>query len=139
MKKAKIKASKRNIDDLLANHIKTQKEREKDRHIPAAFAMLDRLAADSRDTPGFIFSDVPCAKEFILKDGSVLKNLYELAMHFEKMGDSVFSHHVTESKNDFSNWINDVMGENMLAKKITGMKKEGMQIEVLKHIVSRLR
>lgn len=59
---------------------------------------------------------------FRLNDGSQVKNLYELSKVLEKMPKNVFNHHVTEEKNDFSNWIKDIAGDKELAEKLIDVK-----------------
>jgi len=76
---------------------------------------------------------------FWMIDGSSIKNLLELADKLDKMSDDAFHYHVTEAKNDFSNWINDVFDEKGLAKEFKRMKSRvDAQICVLKHIVKEL-
>ena len=68
---------------------------------------------------------LPTAKPenyFVLVSGIPLKNIKELASSLESMNDWVFSHHVNESRNDFSAWINDVFKEPMLAQDISMIK-----------------
>ena len=59
---------------------------------------------------------------FWLKDGSQVKNLYDLSKALEKMPKKIFSHHVTKEKNDFSNWVRDVVGNKELAEKMASVK-----------------
>jgi hypothetical protein len=75
---------------------------------------------------------------FILVTGVPLKNLKELANSLENMNDWVFSHHVNDSRNDFSNWIKDILGENELAEEIKSMKNiRQMEARILKHLVNK--
>jgi len=64
-------------------------------------------------------SRVPGAKVFRCNDGKDLRNLEELSVALSNMTEQTFSHHVTEQKNDFSNWIKDVIGDSTLAKSLT--------------------
>jgi hypothetical protein len=61
-------------------------------------------------------------KYFWLHDGKSIKNLYELAIILEKMPNDLFNYHVTDKKNDFSNWIRDVIKDKDLAAKISQIK-----------------
>lgn len=84
----------------------------------------------------YITQDVPEEQSFILKDGSKVNNLVELAKKFDAMEDDVYSHHVTEDRNDFANWIKDVMGKEKLAENVSKAgHKDKTQIELLKHII----
>ena len=55
---------------------------------------------------------------FWLRDGTAIKDLNNLAEAFQKMHDDIFKHHVDDQKNDFSNWIRDVLKDKELAIKI---------------------
>lgn len=84
------------------------------------------------------FIEAPEGKRFVLKDGRILKDIKELADALEHMSDDVFSHHVNESKNDFSNWAKDILLEKELAEDL--QKIDGQlhaQIAVLKHIAKK--
>ena len=80
---------------------------------------------------------------FLVKDGTAIKNLFELAKTLDDMPEDVFRHHVNESKNDFYNWIKDVIRNKRLAEKILSIKDrkqmqkiigEDIQKKVLKNM-----
>ena len=76
--------------------------------------------------------------DFYLCDGSVIRDMKELAFSLEKMPDDVFSHHVNDHKNDFANWIALVFEEHELAEKLNSSKdRVAYQLEILKHLVNR--
>ncbi len=55
------------------------------------------------------------------------------------MADEIFYHHVNEAKNDFANWIKDIIGEIELADQLMNINtKKDMQLRLLKHIVQNL-
>ncbi len=60
--------------------------------------------------------DTEPEKCFWVCDGSVLKNLCELAAALETMNEPTFKYHVNKEKNDFANWVRDVFGDQKLAK-----------------------
>jgi hypothetical protein len=83
-------------------------------------------------------SEAPSDKRFVLKDGRVLKNMVELANALEYMADDIFNHHVNPYRNDFRNWISDVLGEKDLASTLDKIKgKNETQLAVLKYIVKK--
>lgn len=87
-----------------------------------------------------LVQNVPEEHSFVLKDGSKINNLMELAEKFETMEEEVYSHHVTEDNNDFANWIRDVMGKNELAENVSKAEhRDKAHIELLKHIVNEKR
>ena len=62
-----------------------------------------------------MLADVPDEKRFWLTDGRYLKNLAELEAALEQMSTETFRTHSNDEKTDFSNWVNDVMGDDKLA------------------------
>ena len=59
---------------------------------------------------------------FWLRDGRILKNLIELHEALLSMDSEIFAHHVNEEKNDFHNWIKDILREERLAKQLLKAK-----------------
>ena len=60
--------------------------------------------------------DVPVGEQFWCQDGRVLKNLWELQAALSDMREETFRHHSNETKNDFSNWVKDVIGDEKLSR-----------------------
>jgi hypothetical protein len=59
---------------------------------------------------------------FILSSGEKLENLSELVEGLKKMDDTVYDYHVSSTKNDFANWVGDVMGLKDLSQNIKSAK-----------------
>jgi len=81
-----------------------------------------------------VLIDAEIEKCFWLCDGQILKNLKELAESLKKMKNEVFNYHVTKEKNDFTNWVKDVFGEEKLAlelKKAKTAKASAKKIEAV--------
>lgn len=75
---------------------------------------------------------------FILVTGSPMKNLKELVAQLSDMPDWVFVHHVNTSRNDFSNWIRDVLKEEDLAEDILKIStSKEMEYQILRFIVKK--
>jgi alpha-amylase/alpha-mannosidase (GH57 family) len=66
--------------------------------------------------------DVPGDKVFWVIDGSILKNLNELAVALRKMKNETFKYHVNSEKNDFYNWVKDVIEDHELAGQLKEIK-----------------
>ncbi|MFP4402998.1 MAG: DUF5752 family protein [Nanoarchaeota archaeon] len=82
---------------------------------------------------------IPQNKKFVLADGKIISNIKELAMEIENMQDNIFYHHVNENKNDFANWIKDVIKEIKLAENLMTIKeKQEFELKLLKHIVKNI-
>ena len=62
--------------------------------------------------------DVPPDKVFWCHDGRVVNNLDELIVALREMLEKTFRYHVTMDKNDFSNWVRDVIGDVTLAREL---------------------
>lgn len=78
-------------------------------------------------------SDVPQDKVFWCQDGRVFKNLAELAAALRDMSEEAFRSHVNKEKNDFSNWVRDVIGDVTLAtdlKKATIIATAARKLEI---------
>ena len=80
-------------------------------------------------------SDVPQEQSFWVNSGVVLRNLEDLANTLPDMNDDVFRHHVNKEKNDFSNWIGDVVGDKLLANDLRSSKNKD---SALKKVRNRL-
>ena len=81
-------------------------------------------------------------KSFWVNNGAVLKNLEEFSSELKSMGPEQFSHHVNSEKNDFANWVNEVIGDQVLAKSLARIKTQktiartvGKRVAYLKRIV----
>ena len=69
---------------------------------------------------------------FWLKDGRALKNLQELSDALENMSDDIFNHHVNTEKNDFANWIRDIIDNKKLSDKIAVCKSKLEMYQAIK-------
>jgi hypothetical protein len=83
-------------------------------------------------------NDVPEDKVFWMNDGIVLRNLHDLSTVLADMGDDTFSYHVNKDKNDFKNWILDVVGDKKLAMSISRIKKRRIMLNRINKRVEQL-
>jgi hypothetical protein len=58
---------------------------------------------------------VPTEYVFWCRDGKVFTDLAELAEGLAAMSDETFAYHSNAEKQDFSNWIRDIIGDELLA------------------------
>ena len=79
--------------------------------------------------------DVPDEKRFWCRDGKLLKNLGELEKALNDMSDDTFHCHSSEGRDDFSNWIRDVVGDNKLANDLSKAKS---RIQASKAVTQRI-
>ncbi|MBS3131308.1 hypothetical protein J4212_02645 [Candidatus Woesearchaeota archaeon] len=84
-----------------------------------------------------LLENVSPDKAFVLSNGRVMKNVYELMNSLMGMDDSVFSHHVNYERNDFANWIRYVFEDVELADRIHAMNSKEDIYKALKEAMSQ--
>ena len=52
---------------------------------------------------------------FWCQDGKELKSLRDLELALGSMGEATYAYHSNQTKNDFSKWVRDVIGDQKLA------------------------
>ncbi len=73
---------------------------------------------------------------FWINNGPVVKNIQELPKVLKNMDKDTFSHHVNKEKNDFAKWIDEVIGDIVLAKSLKRVKRKDTY---LRKIETRLK
>ena len=76
------------------------------------------LLAMTRAVSKSCLSDVAADKVFWCHDGRVMKNLDELGAALREMSEETFQYHVTVDRNDFSKWVEDVIGDYELSAEL---------------------
>jgi len=79
--------------------------------------------------------DVPQDKAFWFRDGRTASNLAELASALREIREETFEHHVLGDRNDFSNWVKDVIGDVTLANQL---QKAATQASAARRLEMRL-
>ena len=82
-----------------------------------------------------ILADVPEENVFRCCDGRMFRNMEELKHAFSNMGDEGFSYHANSEKNDFSNWVKDVIKDEKLARDLA---KSQNQSQAAKAVADRV-
>ena len=59
---------------------------------------------------------------FYCQDGTAIKNLEELEYALDNMEEETFLHHAGEGRNDFGNWVREVIGDEKLANDLVKSK-----------------
>jgi len=67
-------------------------------------------------------SEVPDDKVFWCGDGRVFKSLKDLATALNDMTEEIYLRHANGDRNDFSNWVHDVVGDVTLAYQLRKAK-----------------
>lgn len=80
-------------------------------------------------------ANVPEENVFRCCDGSMLKNMKELSHAFSNMGDESFNYHANTEKNDFSNWVKEIIKDEKLARDLI---KSRNQSQAAKAVADRM-
>ena len=83
--------------------------------------------------------DVSPSNFFILSNGMKIKNPIELADSLRTMPNKVFEYHVNPHKNDFSNWIKDIIKDNKLADEIYKAESKNEMIKLIERRISEVK
>src|SRR3989344_5796651 len=83
----------------------------------------------------YILRHVKDDSAFRLHMGTNIRSLKELAEALDIMADKTFTHHITETRNDFGNWTRDVLGDTELA---TSLHKLKTREAILKKVDDRI-
>ena len=93
----------------------------------------------SKDEARKYLCDAAPEKCFWVNNGPVLKNLDELANALPEINDEAFHHHVNSDKNDFSSWINDVIGDKKLANDLLSSKNRESAVKKVRNRLNTLK
>lgn len=97
-------------DTVEATKVRT-KQKQKEQEIQKDFALK-------------ILGDVNPSNYFYLCNGAILRNLDELFNALQNIDDNVYKYHANNEKNDFSNWIKEVIGDSELADNLKIANKQ---------------
>ncbi|MBM3200133.1 hypothetical protein FJZ53_04280 [Candidatus Woesearchaeota archaeon] len=78
-----------------------------------------KASAPSQKAKGILREVAEMDRCFWMCDGQVLKSLRELASSLKSMNDDTFRYHVNSEKNDFANWVKEVIGDEELARSLS--------------------
>ena len=76
---------------------------------------------------------------FWVNNGPIIKNMEELANFMPEISDDAFKHHVNSEKNDFSNWVRDVIGDAKLANELVSSKNKDSTLKKIRNRISILK
>lgn len=82
-----------------------------------------------------LLANVPEENVFICCDGRTFRNMEELSHAFSNMGNEGFAYHANTEKNDFSNWVKDVIKDEKLARDLV---KSRNQSQAAKAVTDRM-
>lgn len=100
--------------------------------------MLNRKRTKKQEAAR-ILQNVPEESVFWAKNGTVLKNMEDLALNIESMSSEHYSHHVNYEKNDFSNWLREVVKDEILAKDIMHARNKESAVKKVRERIALLK
>ena len=81
-----------------------------------------------------LLADVPEEYVFRCGDGQILRNMKELGDALNTITDETYVFHANTEKNDFTNWVRDIIKDEMLAK---DLQKATNRAQAAKLVASR--
>jgi len=84
---------------------------------------------------GMLLGDVPDEHVFRCHDGSIFRNMRELGDGLEAISDETFVFHANADKNDFSNWVRDIIKDEKLARDLS---KASDRLQAAKSVAARV-
>jgi hypothetical protein len=85
---------------------------------------------------------VPCPsnKNFYTNQGHIIWDVYELVHDLEHMDDYTFRYHVNDdnNKNDFADWIREVLCDEDLAMQLEGVTDKKKYLEILRKRIKQI-
>ncbi|OGM02852.1 hypothetical protein A3K72_02825 [Candidatus Woesearchaeota archaeon RBG_13_36_6] len=86
-----------------------------------------------------LLRDVPNEHTFKLHKTEIeINNLFELADALEIMSDESYNHHVTEDRNDFANWVGDVIKDKELSLTLHETKNRKDALKVVRKRIKEI-
>ena len=83
--------------------------------------------------------DIAPEQCFWVNNGPILKNLEGLANALPDMSGETFHHHVNAEKNDFSNWVRDVISDQKLADDLLSSRNKDSAFKKVNSRLSSLK
>jgi hypothetical protein len=82
-----------------------------------------------------LLADVPNEYVFRCHDGLTLHGMKELGNNLNSMADETYVFHANTEKNDFTNWVRDIIKDDMLAN---DLQKATNRTQAAKRVASRV-
>jgi hypothetical protein len=81
----------------------------------------------------------PMWKAFWFHMHLVAKNLEEFSEGMGQISDEVFAYHASGQKNDFAGWVQEVIGDSVLARRLEAVATKEETARVLRERVAELK
>ena len=93
------------------------------------------MALTSKKEATKFLAEVPPEYVFWCHDGRTLRDMKELGKALSTMTEETFAYHVNMEKNDFSNWVRDVIGDEKLA---SNLQRARNRVQAANQVTSRI-
>lgn len=93
----------------------------------------------TKETAGRFLAHVPEQNKFWCTNGEVFATLEQFEVALKKMDQTTFKAHANAEKNDFSNWIYDIVGDTTLANELRRCKVKKDAEKKVKFRVANLK
>ncbi len=94
---------------------------------------------ESAEKARMYLSDSAPESCFWLCDGQILKSMEDLSRALKSMNDDVFRYHVNEAKNDFANWIRNILKDQELANNMSKVRDRSRAASIVESRLSSLK
>jgi hypothetical protein len=84
---------------------------------------------------GKLLADVPDEYVFRCCDGSIYRNMKELRDGLEGISDETFAFHSNAEKNDFGNWVKDIIKDEKLGRDLV---KSQNKVQATRSVAARV-
>jgi len=93
------------------------------------------MAEYDRVKAGKLLADVPDEYVFRCRDDGIFRNMRDLRDGLVTINDDTFLFHANAGKNDFGNWVSDVINDQELARDLV---KVSSRLEAARTVASRV-
>jgi hypothetical protein len=93
------------------------------------------MAESAKQQAKRLLADVPEEYVFRFGDSHVLHNMKELANELRSMTDEGYAYYANSEKNDFVNWVRDVIKDDVLVK---DLQRAGNRIQAANAVANRV-
>jgi hypothetical protein len=91
--------------------------------------------AQPKEQADKFLAKVPEGYVFRCHDGRTFRDMKDLAEGLVAISDDIFAHHVNSEKNDFNNWVRDVIGDKQLANDLT---RATSRLQAAEYVAARI-
>ena len=86
-----------------------------------------------------LLSTAPEQHHFFVADGTRIGNLPQLVGALETMHEDTYNFHANSERNDFSNWVKDIIGDNKLANDLLSSRGRDSAVKKIRSRLNSLK